>query len=168
MQSSNASAAAGNDRNSSKKPMAKPSAARRKVGALGARIGSKDYTEIPLPGGHVGLFVSRSRAVPLWRVLAVGLQLMFVWADSGRSACSPHSPSRRRRSKQQSNSSITTDDESGGANQHCRFLQSSGSAMRTTTTRTITATGTGDRARSASRFAVSRVSVGCCRRPPIN
>jgi polyhydroxyalkanoate synthase len=26
--------------------------------ALGAKIGSKDYTEIPLPGGHVGLFVS--------------------------------------------------------------------------------------------------------------
>ena len=26
--------------------------------ALGARIGSSDYTEIPLPGGHVGLFVS--------------------------------------------------------------------------------------------------------------
>ena len=26
--------------------------------ALGAKIGSRDYTEIPLPGGHVGLFVS--------------------------------------------------------------------------------------------------------------
>jgi polyhydroxyalkanoate synthase len=26
--------------------------------ALGATIGSQDYTEIPLPGGHVGLFVS--------------------------------------------------------------------------------------------------------------
>ncbi|KJC42195.1 poly-beta-hydroxybutyrate polymerase [Bradyrhizobium sp. LTSP885] len=26
--------------------------------ALGALIGTKDYTEIPLPGGHVGLFVS--------------------------------------------------------------------------------------------------------------
>jgi polyhydroxyalkanoate synthase len=26
--------------------------------ALGAKIGSTDYTEIPLPGGHVGLFVS--------------------------------------------------------------------------------------------------------------
>jgi polyhydroxyalkanoate synthase subunit PhaC len=26
--------------------------------ALGAKMGSKDYTEIPLPGGHVGLFVS--------------------------------------------------------------------------------------------------------------
>jgi polyhydroxyalkanoate synthase len=26
--------------------------------ALGAKIGSSDYTEIPLPGGHVGLFVS--------------------------------------------------------------------------------------------------------------
>ena len=26
--------------------------------ALGAKVGSKDYTEIPLPGGHVGLFVS--------------------------------------------------------------------------------------------------------------
>jgi polyhydroxyalkanoate synthase subunit PhaC len=26
--------------------------------ALGAKIGSQDYTEIPLPGGHVGLFVS--------------------------------------------------------------------------------------------------------------
>jgi polyhydroxyalkanoate synthase subunit PhaC len=26
--------------------------------ALGAKIGSPDYTEIPLPGGHVGLFVS--------------------------------------------------------------------------------------------------------------
>jgi len=26
--------------------------------ALGALVGSSDYTEIPLPGGHVGLFVS--------------------------------------------------------------------------------------------------------------
>ncbi len=26
--------------------------------ALGAKIGSNDYTEIPFPGGHVGLFVS--------------------------------------------------------------------------------------------------------------
>jgi predicted alpha/beta-fold hydrolase len=26
--------------------------------ALGAKIGSTDYTEMPLPGGHVGLFVS--------------------------------------------------------------------------------------------------------------
>jgi poly(3-hydroxyalkanoate) synthetase len=26
--------------------------------ALGCKIGSDDYTEIPLPGGHVGLFVS--------------------------------------------------------------------------------------------------------------
>jgi polyhydroxyalkanoate synthase len=26
--------------------------------ALGAKLGGKDYTEIPLPGGHVGLFVS--------------------------------------------------------------------------------------------------------------
>jgi hypothetical protein len=26
--------------------------------ALGAQIGSKDYTEIPMPGRHVGLFVS--------------------------------------------------------------------------------------------------------------
>ena len=26
--------------------------------ALGAKVGSTDYTEIPLPGGHVGLFVS--------------------------------------------------------------------------------------------------------------
>ena len=26
--------------------------------ALRAKIGSQDYTEIPLPGGHVGLFVS--------------------------------------------------------------------------------------------------------------
>ena len=26
--------------------------------ALGAKVGSRDYTEIPLPGGHVGLFVS--------------------------------------------------------------------------------------------------------------
>jgi len=26
--------------------------------ALGGKIGSDDYTEIPLPGGHVGLFVS--------------------------------------------------------------------------------------------------------------
>ncbi|WP_416385318.1 hypothetical protein [Sinorhizobium meliloti] len=27
--------------------------------ALGGKIGSTDYTEIPLPRGHVGLFVSR-------------------------------------------------------------------------------------------------------------
>ena len=26
--------------------------------ALGGVVGSKDYTEIPLPGGHVGVFVS--------------------------------------------------------------------------------------------------------------
>jgi polyhydroxyalkanoate synthase len=24
---------------------------------LGAQIGSKDYSELPLPGGHVGVFV---------------------------------------------------------------------------------------------------------------
>jgi polyhydroxyalkanoate synthase len=26
--------------------------------ALGDRVGTKDYTELPLPGGHVGVFVS--------------------------------------------------------------------------------------------------------------
>jgi polyhydroxyalkanoate synthase len=25
--------------------------------ALGAKVGTKDYTELPLPGGHVGVFV---------------------------------------------------------------------------------------------------------------
>ena len=25
--------------------------------ALGERVGTKDYTELPLPGGHVGVFV---------------------------------------------------------------------------------------------------------------
>ena len=30
--------------------------------ALGDKVGSEDYTEAPVPGGHIGIFVSRSQA----------------------------------------------------------------------------------------------------------
>jgi poly[(R)-3-hydroxyalkanoate] polymerase subunit PhaC len=49
--------------------------------ALGAKIGSKDYTEIPLPGGHVGLFVSSKSQGKLSKSIAD-----WLFARDARSA----------------------------------------------------------------------------------
>ncbi|WP_392713723.1 class III poly(R)-hydroxyalkanoic acid synthase subunit PhaC [Rhizobium ruizarguesonis] len=42
--------------------------------ALGGKIGSTDYTEIPLPGGHVGMFVSSKSQGKLTKWIAEWLQ----------------------------------------------------------------------------------------------
>ena len=42
--------------------------------ALGKKVGSTDYTEIPLPGGHVGLFVSSKSQGALTKSIAEWLQ----------------------------------------------------------------------------------------------
>lgn len=42
--------------------------------ALGQKVGSSDYTEIPLPGGHVGLFVSSKSQGTLTKSIAEWLQ----------------------------------------------------------------------------------------------
>jgi hypothetical protein len=50
--------------------------------ALGAKIGSRDYTEIPLPGGHVGLFVSSKSQGKLSQSIADWLVARDVTAVS--------------------------------------------------------------------------------------
>jgi polyhydroxyalkanoate synthase len=58
--------------------------------ALGAKIGSKDYTEIPLPGGHVGLFVSSksqgklSKSIADWLVARDASSRVEPDAQQGR------------------------------------------------------------------------------------
>ncbi|QND34489.1 class III poly(R)-hydroxyalkanoic acid synthase subunit PhaC (plasmid) [Sinorhizobium meliloti] len=42
--------------------------------ALGGKIGSTDYTEVPLPGGHIGLFVSSKSQGKLTKIIAEWLQ----------------------------------------------------------------------------------------------
>jgi polyhydroxyalkanoate synthase len=52
--------------------------------ALGPLVGTKDYTEIPLPGGHVGLFVSSKSQGKLSQSIAEWLAARDAGAETAR------------------------------------------------------------------------------------